>query len=222
MRFLSRNKIYDRLEPSKDSAKIFIICEGAKTEVKYFSYFDKFSSNLQIIVVPPQNNHTSPDKLMELCENKFFAEDSKLSIRDRDEIWFVIDTDDWNTGGKIELLKEYCRNKQEQSFSVNVAQSNKSFEIWHYYHHFSSPPTEEELEGFESFKHYLNDKISGGFNPNTMPILIFEAITNTKSNFSSCEKGQPNLYTTEVYILAERIVGLIGHDLEIARKQSKI
>lgn len=55
-----------------------------------------------------------------------------------------------------------------------------------------------------------------------MPILIFEAITNTKSNFSRCENGQPNLYNTEVYILAERILELIGSDLEIARKQAKI
>lgn len=222
MRFLSRNKIYDRLAPSKDSSKIYVICEGAKTEVKYFSYFDKFSSNLQIITVPPENNQTSPDKLMALCERKFFTENSQLSITDRDEIWFVIDTDQWNVGNKIAKLKEYCCTKQEQSYRVFMVQSNRSFEVWHYYHHYATAPNEEELVNFGSFKEYLHEKIAGGFNPNTMPILIFEAIENAKSNFSCDENDQPILHASEVFRLGERIVELIGPDLKLAKKQAKI
>lgn len=144
---MSRNKVYVRFEPTKDGRKIYIICEGAKTEVKYFNFFDKFSSNRQIITVPPQNNQSAPDKLIELCEVKFFTGDSEYRLLDneQDEIWFVIDTDDWNLSGKIDYLKRYCDSKAENGFKVLMVQSNRSFEIWQYYHRFDVPPNEDDI-----------------------------------------------------------------------------
>ena len=52
----------------------------------------------------------------------------ELDLKQNDEVWFVIDTDEW--GNKIISLKDDCNTKQ----SWNVAQSNPCFEIWLYYH----------------------------------------------------------------------------------------
>ncbi|NQD70187.1 hypothetical protein HP439_05570 [Sphingobacterium shayense] len=103
-----------------------------------------------------------------------------MSNNEHDEIWFVIDTDDWNVGGKINKLKDYCNAKVENTFKVFMAQSNRSFEIWQCYHHFQFPPNEKEIGQFLTFIEYLHSKIPGGFNPNSMSILIVEAIENTR------------------------------------------
>ena len=39
MRYLSRNKIYEKVETKIDAKKVYIFCEGEETEVKYFKYF---------------------------------------------------------------------------------------------------------------------------------------------------------------------------------------
>ncbi len=65
-----------------------------------------------------------------------------ISQETEDKIWFVIDTDRWNEGNKIGLLKTFVQEKKESYNGWFVAQSNPSFEIWLYYH-FNSLLTEK-------------------------------------------------------------------------------
>ncbi|KAA6327442.1 hypothetical protein EZS27_023566 [termite gut metagenome] len=97
MPYLCRNKIYERLDPFKDAKKIYIFCEGEKTEVSYFNFFQGLASNIDIVSVPNINGKSDPEKLIENAE-RYFYEDKNNNIKpkftffveQKDEVWFVI------------------------------------------------------------------------------------------------------------------------------------
>ncbi|MCZ2481439.1 RloB domain-containing protein [Aquirufa nivalisilvae] len=219
MQYLNRNKNYEKVEPSKDAKKIYIFCEGSVKEVKYFNYFSKLSSNIDIIPIPSIDGKTDPIKLMERAELVFSEHGSLdglkyiLSEEYLDEVWFVIDTDNWNEGGKIQKLKDFCECKNQKYIGWFVNQSNPSFETWLYYHFQKFIPQTIEVSAFRSFKEFVNSKIPGGFNPDTMPIRLVEAIENSKANYSNDVSGQPELYSTEVFILGEIILQFVEEQL---------
>jgi hypothetical protein len=219
---LSRSKIYQKVEAEKDVKKIYIFCEGDR-EVNYFTYFKGFSSNIDIIPIPNDNGKSDPQKLNEDAILKFFGsaeEKPKLSfsVEFNDEVWFVIDTDRWNEGGKIESLRKNCL---EQT-NWNVSQSNPCFELWLFFHFYSSRPLEIEIQKFVSFKTFLDSKITGGFDYRKHPILFQEAIVNSENNFDS-ENNQPKFLSTEVHALAKSILPfikeIIDQCLQLQNKQ---
>ncbi|GHU68920.1 hypothetical protein FACS189413_06850 [Bacteroidia bacterium] len=180
MSYLSRNKIYEKLEPFKDVKKIYIFCEGEVTEIAYFKYFQGFVSNIDIIPIPNEKGKSDPEKLKENAELFFYGDKPKFifSAKQEDEIWFVIDTDKGNEGNKIENLKSYCQSKNTEYYGWFVAQSNPCFEIWQFYHFYDKKPDQAEVASYESFKKFVHDKIPGGFDNRKMPIEIQQAINN--------------------------------------------
>lgn len=227
MKYLSRNKVYQKIDVSKNAKKIYAICEGEKTEIKYFNFFLGFSSNIDIIPIPSENGQTDPVKLKESAEILFFGNETNapkysLSREYEDEVWFVIDTDRWNEGNKIEQLKSFCLNKNSQHKQWFVAQSNPSFELWLYYHFNSTKPIQAEVSAYPSFKNFVHVKAwnENGFNPDSHPIEIETAIENSKNNFEIVD-GQPILYSTEVHYLAEIIVSFVKDQLDKAKEMIK-
>lgn len=222
MRYLSRNKVYEKLESNHDAKKIYIICEGSETEKKYFKYFQGFSSNIDIIPIPSENGKTDPLKLKENAELLFFAKEDfkpkyELSIEYKDEVWFVIDTDNWNEGNKIEQLKMFCVNNNKDLEQWHLAQSNPCFEIWQFYHFNEVKPIENEVQNSTSFKEFLNTKIKGGFDNRSMPIELEKAIENSIKNFE-VENNQPKIYSTELHNLGLIILPFIKEQLDKSKK----
>ncbi|MDH4460796.1 MAG: RloB family protein [Flectobacillus sp.] len=218
MRYLSRNKVYEKLEVVKEAKKVYIFCEGADTEINYFKYFQGFSSNIDIIPIPNNNGKSDPSKLKENAELLFFGNESttptyQFSEDYKDEVWFVIDTDRWNEGNKINILRDCCTDK----IRWFVVQSNPCFELWQYYHLNSEKPQLEDTSKFSSFKAYVNNQIKGGFNNRTMPIELESAVENSSNNFE-CECGQPKLHSTEVHILGKVILFFVKPQLDKAKQ----
>ena len=60
------------MPPSRDSHKIYIVCEGATKEPEYFEFFQGLSNNLEIISIPPTNG-TDPLKLITNAEEKLIS-----------------------------------------------------------------------------------------------------------------------------------------------------
>ncbi len=119
MRYLSRNKLYEKQAPSKNAKKLYVFCEGQDTEEKYFKYFEGLSSNINIITIPNVNGKSDPLSLKEHADFLFNGDDKinaehELNEYDKDEVWFVIDTDRWNEGGKIQRLKEFCEQENNK------------------------------------------------------------------------------------------------------------
>ncbi len=209
MKYLSRNKIYKKVESFKNAKKIYLFCEGDK-EVNYFKFFQGFASNIDIVPLPNDNGKSDPLKLKQNSELLFFGNENvspklSLSTELEDEIWFVIDTDRWNEGDKINTLKAYTKEKNKEYQGWHVVQSNPCFELWLYYHFYHEKPEIDEVSNFVSFKEYVDMKIRGGFDNRSMPLEIQKATSLAEANFESLN-GQPTLYSTEVFNLAKQII----------------
>ena len=76
---ITRRKDYSKKSPTKDASKIYIVCEGAETEKNYFGFFEGLSSNLELIVIPPQEG-TDPLKLMALAQHELLDETSTHTL----------------------------------------------------------------------------------------------------------------------------------------------
>ena len=225
-----RRKEYAKREPSRDAHKIYIVCEGKGTEPDYFSFFEGLSSNLQLITIPPDEG-TDPLKLMERAKDVLIGDNRKYTIdyQQGDTVWFVIDTDTWESEGKIAPLREFCLSQnidipkqydEVKSYSAwNVAQSNPCFEIWLYYHFYENKPVYTEVQKFVSFKKYVSSTISGGFDFQRDPVRLADAISNTRNNFEEDANGKLTLYSSEVYVLGEEIDKFVKSDLAKLRNK---
>ncbi len=218
MKYLSRHKVYEKVEPFKDAKKLYIFCEGEEKEIDYFKFFQGFASNIDIIPIPNDNGKSDPTKLKENSELLFYGNETispkhKLSVELKDEIWFVIDTDRWNEGDKINTLKSYIEERNNEYQGWFVVQSNPSFELWLYFHFYSEKPTVEEVKRFVSFKQYVDSKIKGGFDNRSMPLEIQKATSIAEKNFEILN-GQPALYSTEVFSLAKLIISFTKSQLD--------
>ncbi|MDE6206964.1 MAG: RloB family protein [Muribaculaceae bacterium] len=222
---IARRKDYHKLAPSKNANKIYVICEGNGTEPDYYKFFEGLSSNLEIIAVPSEDGHTDPVKLLELAERIFFSDSCRYIIdyMQQDQIWFAIDTDQWEEHGKIDVLREYCSRKNNsisdeydevKPYSAwCVAQCNPCFELWLYYHLYDSIKA-EDVEQYVTFKQFVDAKITGGFNFQLHPVLLENAITNSELNFQRDMAGKPSLYSTEKFLLGKVILSFCKKELD--------
>lgn len=222
---ITRRKDYAKRAPSKDASKIYIVCEGAETEKKYFSFFEGLSSNLQLIIIPPEEG-TDPLKLMELAKRVFHPDTGRyhLDYAQNDKVWFAIDTDTWENEGKIMPLRAHCMAANSEVASKgytawNVAQSNPCFEIWLYYHHYDSKPNADDIEKAPSIKAYVDSLIAGGFDFQNDPVRIKTAIENAERNFKPQPNGNPDQFSTEQYLLANDIYRFVSSEVRKLRNK---
>lgn len=161
---------------------------------------------------------------MELATRLLLNENGRytLDFRQRDQVWFAIDTDTWEKEGKIQPLRNFCgmQNEKIKEYDEikpykawNVAQSNHSFEIWLYYHFYDVPPTVDDVDSQLSIKSFVNEKIAGGFNYQKDPVRIKDAIENSEKNFSCQDNGNPALFSTEQHVLGHAILGFVGGEV---------
>ena len=223
---IRRIRDYDKKPPSRDAHKIYVICEGSETEPAYFNFFKGLSSNLEIIDVPSTDGHTDPLKLKAWAEEHLLSESPKYHINYLygDRIWFVIDTDNWEINDKITTLRTFCSKANREELgrldevkpydAWQVAQSNPCFEIWLYYHFFQEPPVEEDLKKYASFKDFLANVLSGGFDKDKDPARLETAIANAQANFRKDADGKLMLYATEMHLLGNEILKFIKKDLD--------
>lgn len=204
---MKRNKLYTRREPDKEGKLYFIFCEGEKRETTYFYFFNRIASQIIIQIVPIAEGKNSPMGLYNnACQSLLKSEENlnpSYVLNDEDEIWFIIDTDKW--GKEVETLRDNTA-KHKNWF---VGQSNPSFEVWLYYHFEKEKPK----TAIPNWKSFLNDVVKGGFNTSKHPVNIQTAIVNSETNFSSTN-NQPDQTTTEVYILAKKILPLVKTDID--------
>lgn len=225
-KYLTRNNAYKKREPFRDAKKVYIYCEGEVREIEYFKYFRYLSSNINIIPIPNKGGKSDPLKLLEQFKKDFEGSSDTspkyvLDTEQNDEVWFVIDTDQWNTGDKINKLRRFCSEKDEEKIHCwQVAQSNPCFEIWLYYHFFDKKPSKKEVESHKGMKDFVTHSIPGGFDSRSMPVEIETAICNSEKNFSRSDNGQPDKYCTELHILGKTILPFIKDQLSEIKKET--
>ena len=212
-----KNRLFERKAPDR-SAKIFLIfCEGHVREPQYFRYFNEISSQIRLEVIQAEEqDNNSPTGLYQKAQ-QFVVKTTenpnpRYELNNNDEIWFVIDTDQWKS--KIWELRQFCNNHT----NWYIAQSNPCFEVWLYYHFFEKFPEFENIEISENWKTYLNQMIKGGFDSRKHPIYVQKAISNAKKNYKE-KKQTVEIGCTEVYMLAEKFFPLIKEEIEEGLKR---
>ncbi|WP_350313351.1 RloB family protein [Dickeya fangzhongdai] len=150
------------------SNKMYIFCEGAKTEPLYLSsYIEEFAKNKSKIISIPKTRKNTPVQLVDEAINK---KNSKESISG-DVFWVVYDR---------ESVAKYPRSKHKEAWDkakkngINIAISNVCFEFWVLLHF------EETTQPYSSFQDLIN-------NSNLKSKLISAGI-------KSYDKGSDELY----------------------------
>ena len=212
------SRLFEKKQPDRDASLFIIYCEGSRREPKYFQYFEGISTRvrLEIINTDSQGNN-SPAGLFEQArvdiEGDSHENPSKYELGSEDQVWFVIDTDMWDT--HIVTLRKECM----QRVNWNIAQSNPCFEVWLYYHFFSDDAHNIVLDGCGPWKMYVNEHVSGGFDSRKHPYLIADAIRHAELHFR--EQGEHGVAygSTEVFKLGKALFPLVAVALEKARKR---
>jgi hypothetical protein len=119
---------------------VFIITEGAKTEVAYFKNFNTRESRVEIKVVPSQ--HKSALALVKHAQDAI--QHQNYSPKDGDQLWCVFDCDS-NTDANLQGAEQIA-----QQNGYHLAFSNPAFELWfllHFTDHRSYTGNADELIG---------------------------------------------------------------------------
>jgi len=88
-----------------------------------------------------------------------------------------------------------------------IAISNPCFEVWLYFHIKKDIP-DADISQCSYWKEKVNDSVDGGFDPKRHPTLIEAAIKNSKNSYSA-DGYIPQVGSTNIYILGERIFNLV-------------
>ncbi len=211
------NRLFTRREPERSAKSIYIFCEGKKREYQYFRYFRGIDSRINVEVYAlRQDENNSPAGLYQIaldCTVRTPDNPSpKYEFLDGDEVWFVIDTDDW--GSQIHELRENASNY----LAWHVAQSNPCFEVWLYFHYFDGTPDFQNKENCAVWRGFVANNLPGGFDARRHPVFIEKAISSSRAHFIEIENS-PQVGSTQVFRLAESIYAICKRNIdEILKK----
>jgi len=194
---------------------IVIATEGTKTEKQYFEAMalaDAFTptSKVHIEVLEKLSTDSSPTHIIEMLD----AFKRKYVLRKYDELWMVIDLDQWQDR-ELGTVAAQCVQKNYQ-----LAVSNPCFELWLLLHFKSLDDyTDAELVEMAKNKHVTAKRtwldkelvnVLGSYNKAAIkPTRFFPfanvAIARAKDLDTSPEHRWPNTLGTRVYLLVESI-----------------
>lgn len=217
---IQSNRLYIRESPKRNAKRYFIFCEGSRREPHYFEYFQDMDSRIYIKVFHAiQGESHTPIGLFNLAKTILVKGDeqceSKFTLTEDDEVWFVIDTDDWES--KIDELINLCK-KYDNWF---IAQSNPCFEVFLYYHMNSKIPKFDGLNKSSNWKKHLDKEIPGGFDSRKHPIFIDDANENSENNYKEIN-GKLTIGSTNLYHLTKKIYEITKEKIIDIRSQLEI
>jgi RloB-like protein len=122
---VKKNRGYKKGTPFRDPSLFIVACEGAKREPSYFQALKEQYSRLQLLILAPGDADDSPQRsaphwALERVEK--YARQHGIS--DQDQVWFVLDLDDWAIQHLLEVNNR-CKQKD-----WNLALSNPCSEVW--------------------------------------------------------------------------------------------
>lgn len=119
-----RRKEHDSLKrkaPTRRYRKVFWIGAEGQTERDYFTGRSFQSSNVAVRFPGKRSSQTSPGNVLK----RFTRDLAKQTVRSGDELWLVVDTDEWTQRDFDELLR-WMREDDARHLAV----SNPKFELF--------------------------------------------------------------------------------------------
>jgi hypothetical protein len=194
------------------STFVIIVSGGEKRERDYFK--NKIIAAFKQIKIKfiAESDEGNPERLLEVA--KYEQKHYKTSQEDEpDKIFIVSDVDHFMN--KLLKIKPECAD-----LDISLIISNSCFEVWLYYGKFSNKPADFSIPNdaskiSQSFKTYLGDKVKGGLDPRKAIFDIHKNIKNAKNNYSEDTNNIPELFSTNMFLLAEALLPFIQDELDL-------
>lgn len=116
--------------------KLYVIAaEGDKTEYHYFTelmiihreQFRMSNLHVELLERPEEDSGKSDPKYVEQMIDTFLANNQEYDFQPYDEVWLIIDTDEY--ANRREILLQLSQKCQENRL-LHLGLSNPSFEVW--------------------------------------------------------------------------------------------
>lgn len=211
---------YEKTEPSLETDIIYIISGGEKRECDYFHLINNPNiRRIKIAFVSKEHQGLNPSQMKTIAKesvlnSRFITPQHTYTIAKDDTLYLLSDVDEF----KDELMKEKADTYIYSQIQWII--SNPAFEIWLYYHYYTKPyPMLEEgkSKSITELSQWLKQKLSkihkGGINPINAFEHIRIAIQNSQNSYEE-ESSFPSLYSTQMHLLAQRIVDAMGDELD--------
>lgn len=209
----AQSSAYQKADLEEMPKAFFVLISGGEVREKdYFkiiAHQDKFKRiKLEFIADPLK---LSPDGMLELAEYKKARYGSSKNIDEEpDKIYLISDVDHFMT--ELLGIKPKCIT---EGFSLII--SNPCFEVWLYYAYFDSLPSfripTDYLKISSKFKGWLPSAIRGGIKTTRAILNIYPNIEHAKKNYKEDTNGIPDLFSTNMFELAEELLPLIEPEL---------
>lgn len=210
---------YTKGEPLLETTIVFILSGGSEREKDYFKPLktDKQIHNIKIAFRSQKGQGLKPYELASIASdfvtNKTFVTEDNTTyhFEDRDIIFLIQDVDEFGSEIAKLLGREYDKS------SIRWVISNPSFEIWLFYHYYDNSSilkdglAMSEYDRSNWLKEHLNKIIPGGIKTTQAFHMADIAIKNSRNNYSE-KNGIPNVYSTQMHVVAEKVIAVLGAD----------
>ncbi len=215
---------YTKIEGKLSTRLFVIISGGTKRERQYFSILqnnqEKFN-RIRLEFVSDEASGLTTTMLLATARSIKAKLIDSIS-EDEDVFYLLSDRDHYYP--ELCTISPICSAE-----SFNLIISNPCFEIWLYYGYFGVKPTQNGFTNTNihqissEFKHYLHLKTSelgmGGADPRKAIFKIKTAIENAEKNYFVDSNGIPEVYSTNMHLLAVELIKQIETDLEIIENE---
>lgn len=217
------SRAYSKESLQKNFNLIILILEDAKETKSYFSCItNKNINTIKIKTITDNKEGIKPNKMADLASET--EEKYGLVYSEGDCLYMICDLDDYrNHLQKLHLLiKTSIDTKRYWQLII----SNPCIEIWFYYHHtdkkplISSRPPEKYSQAMKEA--YRNIKVQTKvYTPSLLKMKDLSIpIANSKKVFELEDNGFiPQRYSTQMYIVGEKLLQVIKQHLEETRKE---
>lgn len=211
---MRQRKDFQRIEGVKSSRLIVIAAEGRATENIYFEAMrqELCATNVQLVVLNREDDNSNPANVHR--QIKDFMDE--YNILDDDQLWIVIDRDDW----KEKMLADIAQLRQQNS-NLRFCMSNPCFELWLILHLEDIEDYSEEdkknlfenprLSTHGTWTKYHLRKLMGhyqesDYDPSILLPHVEEAICRAEKLDINPKDRWPQTTGTRVYLLAKSIM----------------
>ncbi len=212
---------YQKKAGQLDPSLFIIVSGGEKREKDYFHFFKNRHKSFPRIIIEfiAKDDRgiggLDVDKLVEVALKIKKEKEKSKSDDILDSINVVTDVDHFYTRIRANLAN--CKRN-----NINLIISNPCFEIWLYYSYYKDIPNfiipKNNLKISSDFKTYLGNKHKGGIDPRKAPLEIENAIKNSQNNFKLDKNNIPELFSTQMHILATKLYKLTAKGISMEKK----
>ncbi|MCF7806766.1 MAG: RloB family protein [Simkaniaceae bacterium] len=191
-------RIFQRPLGERRYKKLFVISvEGSKTEPQYFAIFNQPQSIVLVKCLNRSSTESSPIHVLKEMQGYL----QKESLRKTDEAWIVVDKDDW-TEDQLKKLLQWAKKSENHGFAL----SNPNFEYWLLLHFEDGKGIANSQECLTRLKRHLPNYKKDIDSKKITLELITKAITRAKQRDTNRSNDLPQIWSTTVYKLIERII----------------